>query len=131
MTAPPLALRLVPGRLAICRLDAESPLPAWVFHAEATLYSVTRTPDELSIVCSEDDVPPAIERVERGFRAFAVRGPLPFDVVGVIASLTRPLAEAGIPVFVLSTFDTDYVLVREERLAEASAELSTRFEVVA
>lgn len=123
-------MRLVPlaGTFAICRLPADAPLPAWVFHAGATLYSVTRTPDELSIVCDQDDVPPSIERVERGWRAFQLQGPVPFDVVGVIARLSGALAALGMPVFVVSTYDTDLVLVREsdeERAIQALASVAT------
>ena len=120
MNAPlPLHLRLLPGRFAVCRLAADAPLPVWVFHAGATHYSVTRTPDELSIVCDEDDVPPAVDRAERGWRALQLRGPIPFETLGVIAGLTAPLAAAGVPVFVLSTYDTDYMLVKERDLERA------------
>jgi uncharacterized protein len=112
------------GTLAVCRLPADAPLPAWVFHAGATLFSVTRTPDELSIVCDQDDVPPSVELVERGWRAFQLRGPIPFDVVGVIARLSGALADAGVPVFVVSTYDTDLVLVRERDEDRAAGALS-------
>jgi hypothetical protein len=105
-----LRLSLLPGRFAVVRLDAHAALPA----ASATedLWSVTRTRDELSLVCDEAQIP-AGARVERGWRAFALEGPIPFEQTGVIAGLTAPLAADGIPVFVLSTFDTDYLLVRE------------------
>jgi len=124
---PPLTLR--PERLAICRLDPDAPLPAWVFHGSATLWSLTRTPTELSVVCPEDDLPPSIARVERGWRAFELHGPIPFDAVGVIAAVTAPLAAAGLPAFVLSTFDTDLLLVREEHVPRARDALAERFEV--
>jgi hypothetical protein len=114
-----IRLRATTWRLAVCRLPADSPPPAWVFHAEAEFFSVTRTPDELSVVCSEDDLPPGLERVEHGWRAFALEGPVPFTTTGVIASLTVPLAQAKIPVFVVSTFDTDYLLVKAVDLARA------------
>jgi len=95
-----------------------------VFHAEAEFFSVTRTPDEMSVVCAEDDLPPSIEQVERGWRAFALEGPIPFATTGVIASLTVPLAQSKIPVFVVSTYDTDYLLVKQERYDEARAVLA-------
>ena len=126
---PPLTLSVVPGRLAVCRFAPEDPLPGWVFHAEARFYSVTRTPDELSVVCAEDDLPPSVGVVERGWRALALRGPIPFDQVGVLASLTAPLAAAEIGVFAISTYDTDYLLVRERDLARAVEQLRQRFEV--
>jgi hypothetical protein len=112
-------LRVVPGRFAICRLAPDAPLPAWVFHDEAGFYSITRTPEELSVVCAEEDVPPAIATVERGWRALALCGPIPFDAVGMIAALTEPLARFGVAVFVISTHDTDWLLVRRERLPQA------------
>ena len=119
----PLRLRVLPGRFAICRLAADAPLPAWVFHAGATHYSVTRTPHELSVVCGEDDVPPSVDRAERGWRALELCGPIPFETTGVIAGLTAPLAAAGVPVFVLSTYDTDYVLVNAQHLERARSAL--------
>jgi len=122
-------LTLMPGRFAVCRFAPDDALPAWVFHAGATFWSVTRTPEELSVVCPEDDLPPSVERAERGWRALQLEGPIPFEQVGVIAGLAAPLAAAGIPVFVLSTFDTDWLLVKENRLAEACAALASRFEV--
>lgn len=118
-----------PGRLAVCRLPAGSPPPAWVFHREADFFSITRTPDELSVVCAEDGLPPSMTQCEGGWRALELEGPIPFEAVGVLASLVAPLATAGIPVFALSTFDTDYVLVKEEQLARALATLAKDFVV--
>lgn len=110
-----LSLDLLPDRLAVCRLDPGSPLPEAPAHG---LWSLTRTPDEISVVLPESAAQPAW-RVEGGWRCFRVAGPLDFSLTGVMASLSRPLAEAGIPIFVLSTFDTDYLLVKEERLERA------------
>jgi len=123
-------LRMTPWRLAVCRFPANAPIPAWVLHTSAEFWSLTRTPDELSVVCAEDDLPPSVdEHVERGWRAFAVQGPLPFDLTGIVSGLTTPLAEAGIPVFVLSTYDTDYLLVRSPDSERASAILAGAFEI--
>jgi len=127
---PGLRLRATAWRLAVCRFPADAPPPAWVFHAGAEFYSVTRTPHELSVVCAEDDLPPSVDRqVERGWRAFEVVGPLPFDVTGVMSGLTTPLAAAGIPVFALSTYDTDYLLVRSADFGRASAILAGAFDI--
>ena len=125
--SPARALSLLPDRLAICRLDPDAPLPAWVFHESAGLWCVMRTPDELSVTCPEDDVPPSIARIERGWRAFRLEGPIPFGEVGVVAGVTAPLAAAGVPVFVLSTYDTDYVLVKAADLDRARAALESKF----
>jgi uncharacterized protein len=115
--APALTLRLLPGALAVCRLSADAALPVW---AVGAVTSVTRTPDELSVVCAEDAVPAEI-RAERGFCCMAVVGPLDFSLTGIIAALTTPLAAAGVSVFVLSTFDTDLLLLRQSMLTQAVA----------
>ena len=125
MSTPALRLRLTPWVLAVCRFPADAPLPVWVLHAEAAFWSLTRTPDELSVVCAEDDLPPSVDsHVERGWRAFQVEGPLPFTLTGVIAGLTAPLAEAGVPVFVISTYDSDVLLVKTVDLDRAREVLS-------
>jgi uncharacterized protein len=126
-----LRLRETPWRLAICRFAPDAPLPAWALHASAEFWSITRTPHELSVVCGEDDLPPsAAEKVERGWRAFEIVGPLPFALTGVVSGLTAPLAAAGVPVFVLSTYDTDYVLVRAVDFVKAHGVLAGLHEMV-
>ena len=120
-----LAVRVLPGGLAVARLPAaaEGEAPGWPAWAlSGAVLSVTRTADEISIVCAERCVPEGVAR-QRGFRALVVRGPLPFALVGVLAQLAVPLAAAGVPIFVLSTHDTDYLLVPGERLDEAVAAL--------
>lgn len=128
MTAARLRLRETPWRLAICRFPADSPLPVWALHSDPTFWSMTRTPDELSLVCPEDDLPPSVDHdVERGWRAFQVEGPIPFATTGVVAGLTTPLAASGVPVFVVSTYDTDVLLVRGADLARAREVLAAHF----
>jgi hypothetical protein len=104
------------GRYAVCRLGAEAPLPAWI--AGGPFVSITRTGSELSIVCPQNMVPGDVP-CESGFCCLRVAGTLDFSLVGILASLLGPLAEAGISVFVVSTFDTDYLLVKEETLSRA------------
>jgi len=126
----PRTLTLLPQRFAVVRLPADAPLPAWVFHASATYWSLTRTPHELSLVCPEDDLPPSLEtHVERPWRAFELEGPVQFETTGVIAGLVAPLAAAGVPVFVLSTYDTDYLLVREAFAARAREILAREYDL--
>jgi hypothetical protein len=107
------------GNFAICRLDADVDVPKW---ATGDVVSITRTPNELSIVCSEENVRENI-RSESDWRCLRVAGPLKFSLVGVIASLTATLAAANISVFVISTFDTDYVLVKVADLESAAQSL--------
>jgi hypothetical protein len=101
---------------AIVRLDPDARIPEWVDGGR--FWSVTRSESELSVVCRQDDVP-AGASAERGWIALRLAGPLDFTLTGVVASLCMPLAEARIPIFVLSTFETDYLLVREGDLARS------------
>jgi hypothetical protein len=118
---PGHTLHLLPGRFAICRLDPAAPVPAWA--EGGALNSATRTPDELSVICSDEQVPPGTAS-ERGWRGIQVEGPFDFETIGVLASLAAPLAEAGVPILCLSTYDTDYLLVREEHLGRAAGALA-------
>ena len=107
---------------AICRLDAAAEVPSWAFQAPGALFSVTRSDDELSIVCADWMPPPGVER-SRDWRALRVSGTLEHSLTGVLVSLAAPLAEAGIPIFAISSFDTDYLLVPEPALEPAIAAL--------
>ena len=115
-----LTLALLEGRFAICRLGLGDEVPAWA--ASGAFTSVTRTRDELSVVCAEGAVPEGI-RCEGGWRVFQVEGPLDFGLTGILASVAVPLAEAGVSIFAVSTFDTDYVMVKEENVDRAVAVL--------
>jgi ADP-ribose pyrophosphatase YjhB (NUDIX family) len=114
-------LRVVPGRLAIARLDPTAPLPAWA--NGGPLLSVVRTVDELTVVADEAAVPPDHE-AGRGWLALKVEGPFALSETGVLSALTTPLAAASIPLFAVSTFETDYLLVRETDLDAARHALS-------
>ena len=111
-----LRLTVLPSRLAVCRLAANALLPIWA--AGGALVSITRTADELSIVCLEAQVPGDVT-VERGWCCLKVEGPLDFALTGILADLAGALASAGISIFAVSTFDTDYLLVKEETLDRA------------
>ena len=117
-----LTLSLLPGTFTICRLDPEAIIPDWA--KAGGFISITRTSDELSVVCPEANVPDGV-RCDRGWRCFKVEGPLDLSLTGVLASLANPLAEARINIFALSTFDTDYLLVKQEKATQA-AEVLTR-----
>lgn len=118
---PTLDLSLLPEALAVCRLPAGAASPAWL-EGEA-FASITRTLDETSVIC-RSAVVPADVRAEAGWRALRMAGPLDFALTGILLSLLAPLAAAGVAVFALSTFDTDYLLVREAALDDALAALT-------
>jgi hypothetical protein len=112
-----LELDLVPGAYAICRWPPGESLPDWVH--QGAFVSVTRTPTEVSTVCAADAVP-AGTVCEGPWRLIAVRGPLDFALTGVLASLASPLAAAAVSMFAISTYDTDYVMVRSRDLERAA-----------
>ncbi len=114
-----MKLTLFPVPLAVCRLASDAPIPAW---PRGAFVSITRTPDELSIVCDDEAVPEGVQ-AERGWRALTLEGPIPFDVTGVAASLAGALAAKGISLFLIATYDTDWVLVKEAVLERAAAAL--------
>jgi len=114
---PHLPLELLPDTLAICRFDAGAPVPGWA-EGSRGFVTVSRTAEELSITAVQHLVPPG-SRCERDYRAFRVRGPLPLDLIGILAAIADPLAEAGLSIFAISTFDTDYVLVKSGDLPAA------------
>jgi hypothetical protein len=116
MSGPRLSLILSSNRLAVCRLDGDAPVPDWALRPG--WFSITRTEEELSVVCPQVLVPESI-RAERGWRALRIAGVLDLSQVGVLASLASPLAGAGISLFALSTYDTDYLLVKEHDLSRA------------
>jgi hypothetical protein len=114
-----LEIRVLPGVLAVARLDPGAALPAWARGDGAeVLHAVVRTPHETSVVCADAGVPPDV-RAERGWRTLEVAGPLDLALTGVLASIAVPLAGAGVPTFAIATYDTDYLLVRRERLPDA------------
>jgi len=116
-----LTLSVLPGTFAVCRLPAHEPIPTWA--TQGAFFSVTRTPDELSIVCDEQAVPPDVQ-CERPWRAFKIEGPLPFELTGILLAVAAPLADAGVSIFALATYDTDYVLVRQAQWEQATAALT-------
>ena len=100
----------------MCQLAAGSRVPEWAL--SAGFFCVTQTTDELSILCEESLVPAGVH-AEKDWTALKLEGPFPFSMTGVLTSFLQPLAEAGIPIFAVSTFDTDYVLVKRARLGQA------------
>jgi len=110
-----LDFRVHPGEWAVCRLEPAEPFPSW---AAGSFVSVTRTPQELSVVCAAEAVPDGV-RAEPGWAMLELAGPFGLQTTGVLASFLAPLAGGGVPVFAISTYDTDWVLVPKARLADA------------
>ncbi len=115
-----LSLAILPSLFAVCKLRNDENVPDWAL--EGSFCSVTRTPDELSIVCPQKHAPEGVEAV-RGWRSLKVEGKLDFNQVGILSSLTSVLADAEISIFAISTYDTDYLFVRESDLDRGVAAL--------
>ncbi len=128
MNGRSLNLELVPGSYAVCRLEADQPLPGWA--ANGPFVSLTRTDAELSIVCPQEQVPATV-RSEPGWCCLRVKGPLGFGMTGILASLAGPLAGSGVSIFVVSTYDTDYLMVQARDLERAVAALERAGHAVA
>ena len=109
MSNKKLSFSVLPDKLAVCRLEPKDILPD--LSAASSFVSITRTQDELSVVCAENDLGPEVQ-CEKGWRCIKVHGPFDFSETGILSSAVHPLAEAAVPVFAISTFDTDYLLVK-------------------
>ena len=112
-----LSLEVLSPEFAIVRRTADAGIPWWAARSE-TFLSFTRTSEETSLVCESRLIPEGVQ-AQRGYRALRVDGPLPLDATGILASLAVPLADAGVPIFVIATFDTDYILVPGDTLNAA------------
>jgi uncharacterized protein len=124
MRAPfrPLTLSLLPGQYAILRSAPDAAVPTWA--SVGKFFSITRAHDELSVVCAAEDIP-ASDRPETLWHVFKVHGPFKFDEIGILASLAAPMAVAEVGIFVISTFDTDYLLVQSRDLRKAISTLQS------
>lgn len=116
MNPPLLKLIILAERLAVCRLDAKAPIPEWA--TGESFLSISRTRDELSVIC-EDHFVPAGAKASRGWRGFKIVGPLDLDLVGILVSVAVPLAHSNIGILPIGTYETDYVLVRDQQLSDA------------
>jgi uncharacterized protein len=123
VSRPHLPLELLPETLAVCRLPPEASIPAWAAAGRSPFLTISRTVEELSITTVETVVPADV-RCERGYRAVRVHGNLPLDLIGILAAIADPLADAGLAIFAISTFETDYVLVKATELDTAIAALT-------
>jgi len=115
-----LTMKLLKGKYGICRLDKTDSIPGWAKNSE--FLSITRTLDELSIVVTEECIPDDI-KCEKGWRVLKIEGPLDFSLIGILASISTILARNRISIFAVSTYDTDYILVRNKDIDSAIAAL--------
>jgi len=116
-----LTLSILPQNLAVCRLDPQAIIPPNIL--QASFFALTRTDDEISIVLPEEFISPEWQ-VEKDWRAFKVEGPLDFALIGILADISSVLSQAGVSIFAISTYDTDYVLVKADKLDEAKEALT-------
>jgi len=116
-----LELHVLPGRMAICRLGPEEEAPLWAH--SGVLSSVTRTEAETTVICREEKVPAGITCSKRWY-CLRIGGVLDFSETGILSTLTAPLAGEGIPVYALSTYSTDLILIKDKDLSRAVRVLS-------
>jgi uncharacterized protein len=121
MKFPSFTFWVLPETFAICRLTKGTPVPSWVW--AGSFSSITQTADEISIVCSQQRVPEEVTS-NRDWRCLKIAGPLDFSMTGVLSSLAVPLAEGGVSIFAISTYETDYLLVKQNDLEKALKLLS-------
>ena len=128
ITGEQLTLRLLEDRFAICKTDNNLPIPIWILGSR-DFYSITRTEEEMSIIVKESSAPQDVEK-EVGWRAFKIEGILDFSQTGILSSLSGLLAAEGLPVFVVSTYNTDYLFIKEKDLEKARKVLSTSYNIL-
>lgn len=116
MSEKKLTLKLLNDTYGVCRLQKDSQIPSWAFDGE--FFSITKTDDELSIVCLEKNIPQQI-KCESGWRIFKIQGPLDFSLIGILSKISGLMAENNISIFAVSTYDTDYILVKEANIEDA------------
>ncbi len=122
-----LKLKVLPNKFSVCKLRANYDYPKWA--ENDIFYSITKTEDELSVVTLENNVRVCPER-EDGWRIIKILGPLEFGMVGVVSKISSTLAVNRISIFVISTFDTDYFLVKDENMAKALKLLKYDYKIV-
>ena len=123
-----LTMKLLKEKYGVCRLDKAELIPEWTENSK--FLSITRTDEELSIVCSQESIPEDI-KCEKDWRILKILGPLDFSLIGILASISRVLAQNGISIFAISTYDTDYILVRSKDIDNAVKSLiDENYEVI-
>ncbi|MEG0295200.1 MAG: ACT domain-containing protein [Clostridium sp.] len=111
-----LKMSLLKETYGVCRLNSNETIPNWGINGE--VYSITKTKDELSIVCEEENIPSDV-KCERSWRVLKIEGPLDFSLVGILAKISTLMADNSISIFAISTYDTDYILIKEKDIEKA------------
>ncbi|ERI91084.1 hypothetical protein HMPREF1982_03449 [Clostridiales bacterium oral taxon 876 str. F0540] len=123
-----LTMKLLKEKYGVCRLNKTELIPEWARNSD--FFSITKTSDELSIVCLQDNIPNDI-KCEKDWRVLKIEGPLDFSLIGILASISTILAQKGISIFAISTYDTDYILVKDKDIDNAIDSLiKERYEVI-
>lgn len=122
-----LTMKLLKEKYGVARLDKGSLIPSWAIDGE--FYSICKTEDELSIVCLQDNIPKGV-KCENEWRVLKVEGPLDFTLVGILASISSLMASVSISIFAISTYDTDYILVKEKDINSAIKLLRSNLYIV-
>jgi len=123
-----LSLRTLEGLFGICRLNKGEKFPEWAM-CKGSFYSITETSDEVSVVCLQGKIPANV-KAEKNWKAIKVEGPLHFSLTGILMSLLKPLAVQRISVWAISTYDTDYLFIKQERYELALRELNKYFNIL-
>jgi len=123
-----LTMKLIKEKYGVCRINPNELIPEWAQNSD--FFSITKTCDELSIVCSQDAIPNDI-KCEKDWKILKIEGPLDFSLVGILASISTILAQKGISIFAISTYDTDYILVKNKHIRNAIDSLvKERYEII-
>ncbi|WP_461206322.1 ACT domain-containing protein [Clostridium sp. DL1XJH146] len=123
-----LTMKLLEAKYGVARLDKSELIPEWAKDSE--FYSITKTADELSVVCTENSIPSDV-KCEKNWRVLKIEGPLDFSLIGILSSISTILAQKGISIFAIFTYDTDYILVKDEEIDNTIGALSDeRYEVI-
>ena len=123
-----LTMKLIKEKYGVCRINPNELIPEWAQNSD--FFSITKTCDELSIVCSQDAIPNDI-KCEKDWKILKIEGPLDFSLVGILSSISTILAQKGISIFAISTYDTDYIFVKNKDIDNAIESLiKERYEII-
>ena len=111
-----LILKLLKDKYSVCRLNKYDEIPKWIFNEE--FFSITKTEDELSIVCLQDKIKDNV-LCERNWKVLKIEGPLDFSLIGILSKISTLMANNKISIFAISTYDTDYILIKEKSIDKA------------